>query len=129
MFSGGGATNPKPDEKGVEMQKAMWIAGGILIAAAGLFLVFESADLFAQEGPPGGGGPGGRGGFPGRMSRMGGGGGAAMTVVGTHLFVFSGNTLFKVDPVKMEIVKTLELKPEGQDRPKDDRRGSGRRGW
>ncbi|MHC5038529.1 MAG: hypothetical protein ACYTHM_14550 [Planctomycetota bacterium] len=111
------------------MKSALLIGAGILVAAAVLFVVVQGDDLFAQDGPgPGGRGPGGRGGFPGMQRR--GGGGVAMTTIGKHLYIVSGTTLFKVDPHEMKIVKTLELRAEGDDRPeRGDQRGPGRKGW
>lgn len=112
------------------MNKAVWIGAGVVMALAAALLVFQGHDLFAQDGPGGPGGPGGPmgpgRGFPG-MGRM---GGTAMTAMGSHLFVLSGGTLYKVDPEKMKVAGTLDLRPEGDDRPgRDDGPGSGRKGW
>jgi hypothetical protein len=47
-------------------------------------------------------------GMPGGM-----GGGAAMAVFERHIYVLSGNTLYKVDPADMKVVKELQLRRPG----------------
>jgi len=48
------------------------------------------------------------------MGMMGGGmgGGAAMVVHGNFIYVLSGQTLMKIEPSAMKIVKELSLRPK-----------------
>ena len=108
------------------MKKWYWVGVAVLTVALGAAFLLQAGDLFAQEGPWGGGDRGPRAGM-GRMPRM--GGGVAMITLGSHLFITNGQTLYKVDPDKMKVVGTLELRQQGpgDDRPRD--RGEGRKGW
>jgi hypothetical protein len=109
------------------MNRATLFCAAALVLAAALFLVLDPADLFAQDGPFGGDGPGGRG-MPPRMARMAGGGGVAMVTMNTNIFITNGRSLYKIDPVKMKVVETLELPAaKAGEKPRD--RGEGRKGW
>lgn len=84
-------------------------------ALAAAFLVFGGAYyLWAQMGGMGGGRQGGQMGGMQRPGMMQGGvgGGSALAVHGNFIYVFTGGTLSKVDPAKMEVVKELEFRPK-----------------
>lgn len=53
-------------------------------------------------------GPRQMGGMPGMA-----GGGAAMVVFERHIYVLSGSTLYKVDPLDMKVMKELQLRRLG----------------
>lgn len=81
------------------------------LAALFVLTVGGSYYLWAQMG--GGGRPGQQqmGGMNRQMGMMPGGmGGAAMVVYGKHIFVLSGPTLTKIDPVGMKVEGELTLK-------------------
>ena len=115
-------------KEGGVMQKFYWICAGVVVGAAAVLLALNAGEIMAQDGPWGGDGPGR--GFPPRMPRAL-GGGSAMVTLGKYIFVLQGQTLFKIDPAELKVVKTLTLKPERPERPeRDDRRNrSGRKGW
>ena len=54
------------------------------------------------------GGPRQMAGMPGMMN-----GGAAMAVFERHIYVLSGGTLYKVDPLDMKVMKELQLRRPG----------------
>jgi hypothetical protein len=99
-----------PIGKGEAMKKYILIAGVVLGLAAAAFIVIEQSPLLAQEGP---GGPGGQG--RGGRFMPGGRGISSLAVLSNHLFAASENTLYKIDPETMMVVKTLELRTDSQE--------------
>ena len=106
------------------MRKFAIVAVSLIALTGVAALVLSQSELFAQDGPWGGGRQGGQRPDMGRMPRP--GGGAAMVALGSKLFVYNGNTLFRVNPETMQIEKSLELKsPEGPGGPGDGQGGEG----
>lgn len=121
----GAMSQPAPKEFNMLAKKIAWIAGGAIgaLAIAYPFTISAQSAADGQQGPPpgqiqpgqGGGIRGGQGGEPGpaqggpgrggafggqrpgmMMGGPGGGGGAAMVHDNTHLYIFTGGTVYKV---------------------------------
>lgn len=96
------------------MRKSFWV-GAVLAALIGAWVLLPAIGQ-DEDRPPrqpkGEGGRGGQGGQGGRMMGMGPMQSASVCALGNAIYVVRGNTIYKIDPETLQVVKKATYEEE-----------------